>query len=676
MSNNITVFKGKNIRDSIHGDIFFPEPFLKIIDTPEFQRLRRIHQLSVAYLVFPGADHTRFSHSIGTYYIMQKIIDHFKPIMKSINLKIGDRDINLALAAALLHDIGHGPLSHVFEKVIHNSDHEQWTTKIITDDTCNINRVLKKCFDDRFPDDLANIISKERSVKKNRLKNEPKRQIDLFFVLSGLISSQLDADRMDYLLRDSKYTGATFGNIDIERIIRSMTLTVYNNNYYVCISDKYITDIENYLLARYKMHKEVYLHSVKCEMEIVASKILKRAIYNIENKNDYITNTMPKQLLDLLMGNTITTKDYIFLDDHILLSTFSRWTNTSDYILNKLCCCIINREKYDKINILEGGENDICNFKENLSQILSNYGYDVKDYNEEYFWLESVQNYNIYKKKKDNIWIIKNDGTICDICDESLLIREGLNGKKTMTFLNYNIIKDIVRDNSAIKDIENLANLYDSRNHIEIEKKYVIGDKSIFDKVANVIDCMNEYFVDSSSALMQEDYYYDTDDKYLYKTNRTLRFRKINDSYQLTIKTPTKAVTSRNNNIHCQNERFEYEINVNAADLEENKDKIIKYLPELKEKWNNLKETLTIVNNRKKIKLTKNNIILEMVFDNVKYINVNGNERPDYQIEIELKSEYLHRINLKMLSDYLEENIPDLEPLNESKYKRGLYLTK
>lgn len=110
--------------------------------------------------------------------------------------------------------------------------------------------------------------------------------------------------------------------------------------------------------------------------------------------------------------------------------------------------------------------------------------------------------------------------------------------------------------------------------------------------------------------------------------------------------------------------------------MEDNKDNIIKYLPELKEKWNNLKETLTIVNDRKKIKLTQNDIILEMVFDNVEYINANGNVRPDYQIEIELLSEYLHRINLKRLSDYLEKNIPDLEPLNESKYKRGMYLTK
>ena len=227
MAKNFKMSKGKTIRDPIHGDIFFPNKFLNIIDTPEFQRLRRIHQLSVAYLVFPGAEHTRFSHSIGTYYIMQRIIEHFKPIMKSINLELKERDVDLALAAALLHDIGHGPFSHAFERAIPNSlNHEEWTAKIITSEQSAVNRELKASFDEKFPEDLANIIRKERLVKKDGLKLESTDSIDLFFILSALVSSQLDADRMDYLIRDTKYTGVAFGNIDIERLISSMTLTV------------------------------------------------------------------------------------------------------------------------------------------------------------------------------------------------------------------------------------------------------------------------------------------------------------------------------------------------------------------------------------------------------------------------------------------------------------------
>ena len=263
MSKNFTVLKGKVIRDPIHGDIFFPDKYLAIIDTPEFQRLRRIHQLSVAYLVFPGADHSRFSHSIGTYYIMQKIIDHINPIMKSINYEVKERDINLALAAALLHDIGHGPFSHAFEKAINNvKDHEQWGIAMILDEESNINKVLKVNFDEKFPEDLADIIRKERTVKQvgdKHKSNVNEKKIDLFFILSGLISSQLDADRMDYLLRDAKYTGVKSCNIDIERLIGSITLTVYRNEYYVCFIDKYLSDIESYLFTRYQMHKDIYL---------------------------------------------------------------------------------------------------------------------------------------------------------------------------------------------------------------------------------------------------------------------------------------------------------------------------------------------------------------------------------------------------------------------------------
>ncbi|SUY46529.1 metal dependent phosphohydrolase [Clostridium putrefaciens] len=124
------MLNGKIIRDSVHGDIFIEQKFLDLIETPEFQRLRRIHQLSVANLVFPSAEHTRFSHSIGTFHVMKLIIDHFEEVFNEVNIVIGDRDKNLCLAIALLHDIGHGPFSHAFEGISKDS-HEEWTKKII-----------------------------------------------------------------------------------------------------------------------------------------------------------------------------------------------------------------------------------------------------------------------------------------------------------------------------------------------------------------------------------------------------------------------------------------------------------------------------------------------------------------------------------------------------------------
>lgn len=684
MSKHFTMLKGKTIRDSVHGDIFLPDNFLAIIDTPEFQRLRRIHQLSIAYLIFPGAEHTRFAHSIGTYYIMQKIIEHFKPIMNSVNIEIKPRDINLALAAALLHDIGHGPFSHAFEKAIpNNDDHEKWTIKIISCPESNINKVLKNNFDDKFPDDLADIIRKEKSVKENGLLNKNFDKIDLFFILSSLISSQLDADRMDYLLRDSIYTGVIFGSIDIERIISSMTITVYDNNYYICVIDKFLSDIENYLLARYQMHKEVYLHDVKCEMELVIKKILERA-FQIYKHNKSVESILPKPLYKLFEGNDITIDEYTSLDDHMLLYVFSHWLKSEDPILRELCSCVINRKKYRKVQILYNTEQDIGEFKKELKNVLRKYDYNIGEYKKEYFFLESTESYKIYKKKEANIWILKNDGTINDICDVSRIINEGLNGGKNMTFINYDILKEVEglkNAQLAIDDIKDLIKIYNNRNHIEIEKKYIIRSNSIFDKVLVLLKKWGEFEINTIEEFKtQEDYYYDTEEKYLFKENKTLRFRKKDNNYQLTIKTPTKAKYKNKEimNDQIQSERFEYEVSVACENKNDNRQYIVKYLPELSDerKWNSLQRSLVIINNRKKINLSKNNVQFEMVFDNVKYSNINGKESTDYQVEIELKSDYLHRINLKILSDYLEKNVSELEPMNESKYKRGLMLTE
>ncbi|MBI4683822.1 MAG: HD domain-containing protein [Nitrospirae bacterium] len=168
MKDNRTKPKGKIIRDAVHGDIFISDNFLKIIDTPEFQRLRRIRQLSTANMLFPTAEHTRFSHSIGCYHVMQLLIEHFRPILKNINVKIDDVDIELSLAAALLHDIGHGPFSHAFENALPNTvkqkKHEDWTTAIITSSESRIQQVLVEHFEPRFPHRLAELLTNKRLI--------------------------------------------------------------------------------------------------------------------------------------------------------------------------------------------------------------------------------------------------------------------------------------------------------------------------------------------------------------------------------------------------------------------------------------------------------------------------------------------------------------------------------
>lgn len=683
MLKTVSGFKGEIIRDAVHGDIFVEERFLKIMDTPEFQRLHRIRQLSTAYYVFPTAQHTRFSHSVGTYHVMNLLIDHFRPIFESINIKIAERDILLALGAALLHDIGHGPFSHAFEGALPNNKeqkkHEQWTIDIVTSRESNINRVLIENFDERFPDELADLIKKERDIKKHRQDVEFS-DIDLFFIISSLISSQLDADRMDYLLRDALLTGVTYGNYDISRIISSLTITEQNDKYYVCVHEKFLSTIEDYLLARYQMHEEVYLHSFKCEMELVVKKILFRAFKLYQNKQ--LSGDLPDALVSIFEGKEMTVTEYISLDDSVMVALFAQWKDCKDPILALLTLSFLDRKKYQELIILNNSDSDIKEFKEELTKILKNYGYEVEDFQQECFWLETEEKNVIYKDPKDNIWIQRKNGTVCDLFEVSRIVTKALKDIKNFVFINYDIIRVIPEINDvelAIDDIKNLIKLYNNRNHIEIEKKYCFENADVFEKVCNALSRLEQYNVDESEDYIEQiDIYFDTADRMLFNSDRTLRIRKKLDDLYLTIKTPTRSPNrddEKKAKADIQNERFEYEKQVKSDNIEVYKEYIFKYIPEIEDHFSMLEKALVIRNRRKKIKLTSNKVDLELAFDNVLYEG-GVKEVHEFEIEMELKSDFLHRVNLKMLSDYLLKNIPELVPTTKSKYKRGIELTR
>ena len=682
--------KDRVIRDSVHGNISFNQKFIKVIDTPEFQRLRRIKQLSTAYLIFPTAEHTRFTHSIGTYHVMKLIIDHFKNIFDEVNIPMTERSINLALAVALLHDIGHGPFSHAFEtalpKTKYKKLHEQWTIDIVTSPESNIYKELVQNFDETFPQEVADLIKKEKNVKRHGLEAEKFEGIDIFFVLSSLISSQLDADRMDYLLRDALFTGVTYGKFDIERLIESLTVTVNKDRYYVCVYEKYLSTIEEYLLARYQMHDSVYFHPFKIQMEKMVKKILQRT-YELFSKGKIEIKDLPDALLSIFKGNEITVGQYISLDDSTMTSLFARFKNSEDKLLSSLCSAFLDRNKFRELGILKNSKEDIVEFEKELIVILSKYGYQIDNLDDEYFWItDKPDNPNnvIYKNKKDNIWFLRNDGTLVDLMDVSKIIGEELNQQKNVVFLNVNLLKyngSITNYAGLVDEIESLIKMYNNRSHIEIEKKYFLSEKGIFDKVILTLQDWGIYEIDSpTKSKLQIDTYYDTAGKLLFKSNATLRLREKAGEYFLTIKKPTKAIgtESLTANDDSQNERFEYEIKVNSANLLDSAEYIRKYIPELGGNLENqLRKTLIITNNRKKGTIKKENILFEMVFDDVTYKNEEtGKSTQEFQIEIELMSDFLHRVNLKQVTDYIERHISDLIPTTVSKYKRGLELTE
>lgn len=405
----------KIIRDAVHLDIVFSEKFFALIDTKEFQRLNRIRQLSCEHMVFPTATHSRLAHSLGTYYVMYRLIDHFSDILEELGHKVKEQDKELALCAALLHDIGHGPFSHTFEKLFQLKEHEKWAIDILNSKDTEINKVIRKNFGEEFLERLTDIISKDYSHKAND---------GIFSIISMLVSSQIDADRMDYLLRDAYFTSVTNGIYDIKRLIRAFGAEMTEDgNFRIFIHEKYMATLEEYILARYYMHKEVYQHSIKKQMEGILKKIFKRAIFLHQSKQNIEVSPVMKKLFE---GRDITPLEYHEIDDTTLLYHISIWQQNEDVILSFLCKSFTNRKKFKKYTFQIGDEDKLKILKEKIKKALNNEKYpnDEMNFKDEYFYFEDDVEIKIYENKKENIWIKKRDGSLVDLSKASVIINE------------------------------------------------------------------------------------------------------------------------------------------------------------------------------------------------------------------------------------------------------------
>lgn len=319
----------KVFKDPVHNYIHVQDTIIwRLINTEEFQRLRRIRQLGTSYLTFHGAEHSRFSHSLGVYEITRRIISQFE--------RSGDKDWIpeerlLTLCAALLHDLGHGPFSHSIEEAF-QMNHEDWTCRIILEDTA-ITEILRDVEED-FPQKVASVISKTYEHE----------------IVVNLVSSPLDADRMDYLLRDAYYTGVNYGTIDIDRILRM--LRPYNGR--IVVKESGMHAIEDYLMSRYQMYWQVYFHPVTRSSEIILRQIFRRA--NELFHEGYEFSFMINPLEDLFRGD-VTVKQYLMLDEALVQTAFMQWTLEQDELLSNLCSRFIHRRlyKYVEVENLDSG---------------------------------------------------------------------------------------------------------------------------------------------------------------------------------------------------------------------------------------------------------------------------------------------------------------------------------
>ncbi len=319
--------KEKTFRDPILGTIIVDNQIiLDLINTPEFQRLRRIKQLGTSSLTFHGAEHSRFGHCLGVYEIARRMCNHFQRNYPTNHPGDGlwdDHERPVVLCAALLHDLGHGPYSHTFEHIFH-TDHEEITRRLITTPTTNIQRILARVAPD-FPSQVASVI--DHSYQNQQVVQ--------------MISSQVDADRMDYLQRDAYYTGTNYGKFDLDRVLQVMR--PINDGIAFEISGMHA--VEDYIISRLQMYLQIYFHPVSRSMEVILDHLLKRAKYLYQHPNDYKPTFTPHMLMPFF-NNRFSLDDYLSLDDGVLSTYFIHWTKSGDDILTDLARRFLNRRPF------------------------------------------------------------------------------------------------------------------------------------------------------------------------------------------------------------------------------------------------------------------------------------------------------------------------------------------
>ncbi len=341
--------KKRYMRDAIHSFISFKKDGLvnELIDTEEFQRLKYIHQLGLSYFTYPSALHSRFSHSLGTYWLSERF---------GKTLEIGPDDQRKLSLAALLHDIGHSPFSHVLEKkLIHTKTHEQIAKEIIESKNHEISPVLIKNGID--PKEVTGLLTPGATTPK---------------YLHKLISSQTDVDRFDYLLRDSLMTGNPHGQYDIERIIRTIRL---NEEEEIYIDKGGWNAIEYYLVCRYQMHKQVYYHHSTLAAEELVKKIIDRAKYLYENGKLKLNKTMTP-----IVKGDMKLSEFLGVADFDILNLIRTFRKTNDKILSELCNRFFKRRLFKSIELVGDDTLKPLGKEKKISSIIKKNNFDMEYY--------------------------------------------------------------------------------------------------------------------------------------------------------------------------------------------------------------------------------------------------------------------------------------------------------
>ena len=390
----------KVFRDPIHSYVKVEYKIIwDCINAREFQRLRRIRQLGGSFIVYHTAEHSRFSHSLGVYEIVRQLVSENREIHHALS----EYDRVTVMLAGLLHDLGHGPYSHSFEAVTGVS-HEEITGRIILEDS-EIHRILEKG-SPKLAKDVASVID----------KTHPNQ------ILSQLVSGQLDADRMDYLLRDAYFTGTTYGEFDMARILR--TLQIKEGK--LTVKESGIHSVEDYIMARYHMYWQVYYHPVARSYEAILHAMFRRYRELLEMGHASIFEPMDP----FMKHEHVSLEDHYLLDESCCNYGMGLFTQCDDPILKDLADRLVNRKLFGYRDVKS--EEDVGIMQKKIEEA----GLDPR-----YYLLQdtaSQQPYVPYHKDKENfVYVLRSDGTVSELSKCSVIVSALLNAEDKQDYKMY-----------------------------------------------------------------------------------------------------------------------------------------------------------------------------------------------------------------------------------------------
>ena len=383
-----TYNKLKIINDPIYGFITIPNTLIyDLVQHPHFQRLRRISQMGMSSIVYPGAHHTRFHHALGCLHLMQKVVQ----VLRFKQVQISEEEENALYIAILLHDMGHGPFSHAMEHSIVEGLHHE---------------MISLAFMDHLNQEFKGQLSLAIAIFKGNYSRK---------FLTHLISSQLDMDRMDYLKRDSFYSGVAEGNINSDRLIQMLHVV----DDHLVVEEKGIYSVEKFLVSRRLMYWQTYLHKTSLAAEMILTKILKRAKQlsqqGIELPSSSALRFFMKQTQIADSVNSDTLRQFALLDDYDVYSAIKEWQLHSDFVLRRLCEMIINRDLPKiKMNSESFKQEEVDMYIHQFKE-LNGLTYDQASF----FVFTGFVDNQAYNQKATPIKILMKNGKLIDVIEAS-----------------------------------------------------------------------------------------------------------------------------------------------------------------------------------------------------------------------------------------------------------------